>query len=326
MTRRDNVGSVLAVLLAIGLPYAGQAQDVMIYKGRCDASAAAALDADHFVVANDERNKLQIYRRGRPDPVGPGLDVSGFLGTKVDKESDLEGSATIGHRVFWISSHGNNKEGKFQERRHRFFATDIVPGAPPAVQIVGTEPYKKLLEDMFADARLKPLLSKAAERAPEAPGGLNIEGLAATPDGKLLIGFRNPIPKEGALIVPLENPNDLLEGKPAKLGAPIALKGLGDNGIRSFERIGTSYLIVAGPPADNGTFGLHRWTGDPNDPATRLDGVDFKSLRPEALFALPDGTIQILSDDGGVKVDGQECKDLDEAKQTFRGLSMKLGG
>jgi hypothetical protein len=31
----------------------------------CDASAAVALDADHFVVADDENNVLRIYRRGR---------------------------------------------------------------------------------------------------------------------------------------------------------------------------------------------------------------------------------------------------------------------
>src|SRR6185295_10833034 len=104
-------------------------------------------------------------------------------------------------------------------------------------------------------------LTDAAKLAPEAPGGLNIEGLAATPDGKLLIGFRNPLPKDGALIVVMENPNDVLENKPTKFGAPIFVKGLNGNGIRSIEQIGGSYLIVAGPPADKGSFALHRWSG-----------------------------------------------------------------
>jgi serine/threonine protein phosphatase PrpC len=90
----------------------------------CDASAAVALDADHFVVANDERNTLRIYKRGQPDPVNS-VELSTFLGTNEKKESDLEGAARIGTRVYWISSHGRNKDGELQERRRRFFATEI---------------------------------------------------------------------------------------------------------------------------------------------------------------------------------------------------------
>ena len=47
---------------------------------------------------------------------------------------------------------------------------------------------------------------------------MNIEGLCPTPEGELLIGFRNPIPGERALIVPLKNPGELIEGKPARFG------------------------------------------------------------------------------------------------------------
>ena len=184
--------AVVAFLFASTICLSQQAHsqaEVLIYKGRCDASAAAALDANHFIVANDERNGLQIYKRGQPDPVGS-REISAFLGTKADKESDLEGAATIGSRIYWISSHGRNKNGELQERRNRFFATDIQPGETPSVKTVGDKPYAKLLADMLADERLKGLLSAAAKLAPEAAGGLNIEGLAATPDGKLLIGFR----------------------------------------------------------------------------------------------------------------------------------------
>ena len=55
----------LAVVLAAGLPAQSTANDVSIYNGPCDASAAVALDAEHFVVGNDERNTLQVYRRGQ---------------------------------------------------------------------------------------------------------------------------------------------------------------------------------------------------------------------------------------------------------------------
>ena len=47
---------------------------------------------------------------------------------------------------------------------------------------VGT-PYRNLLDDLIAAPALKPFGLEAAEKlAPEAEGGLNIEGLAAAPD------------------------------------------------------------------------------------------------------------------------------------------------
>ena len=53
----------------------------------CDVSAAAAIGPDLFVVANDERNQLKVYRRN--DGVEEEeIDLSEFLDTKVDKESD----------------------------------------------------------------------------------------------------------------------------------------------------------------------------------------------------------------------------------------------
>jgi hypothetical protein len=36
----------------------------MEYKGLCEASAGAFLDAAHFAVASDETNTLRIYERG----------------------------------------------------------------------------------------------------------------------------------------------------------------------------------------------------------------------------------------------------------------------
>jgi hypothetical protein len=182
----------------------------------------------------------------------------------------------------------------------------------------------KLLDDMLADERLKGLLSRAAKLPPEAPGGLNIEGLAAAPVGRLLIGFRNPIPEDGALIVVLENPGDVLEGRAARFAAPVRLKGLDGNGIRSIDRIGASYLVVGGPPGDKGSFALHRWSGNGDEAATLIRGVDFKGLQPEAMFAVSADTVQIVSDDGGVIIDGKECKALDEANQSFRTLLLRL--
>ena len=318
---RSHGAGVLAVCLAM-LPAAARAHDVVIYRGMCDASAAVALDADHFAVADDEHNTLQVYRRGKAKPVSS-LALDEFLGTK--RESDLEGAATIGGVTYWIASHGRNADGELRKDRHRLFATEVVPGSkPPALRTRWTA-YRKLLDDLVAAPALLPFkLAQASQLAAEAEGGLNIEGLAVTPDGHLLIGFRNPVPADGALLVELENPQDVVSSsQPARIGEVFRLP-LGGRGIRSIERVGASYLIVAGPPADAGSFALYRWSGQADAPPTPLD-VDFKGLGPEALFEIPGKHhVQVLSDDGGVKVGGVACKKLPAKERSFRSLTVDV--
>ena len=311
----------LAALLAGSLPAHSGALQPATYSGPCDASAAVALDTAHFVVGDDERNTLHIYRQGQAQEVGS-LDLSQFLATAADKESDIEGVAAIGTRIYWITSHGRNSKGKARPSRHRFFATEIVPGQPPTLKPVG-QAYVDLLRDMSEAKPLKPYrLGDAGRLAAEAEGGLNIEGLAATPDGALLIGLRNPLRQQRALVIPLLNPGEVIADSRARFGTPIELD-LDRRGIRSIERIGASYLIVAGPSADRGSFALFRWSGQSGDQPTPVTESDLKDLRPEALFGLPGGNrAQLLSDDGGVVIGGVECKELPEADQSFRSLTI----
>lgn len=298
------------------------AQAVATYHGSCDASAAIALDNDRFVVANDENNVLAVYRRGVEEPEGT-LPLSAFLAARPGEEADIEGAAAIGDRIYWISSHGRNSKGTRQPARLRFFSTRMGTGQPPMLA-AADHPYTELLRDLTEAATLQGLdLASAARLAAEANGGLNIEGLAATPDGVLLIGFRNPLRAGQALIVPLENPGQVVAGERARFGAPIELD-LRGRGIRSFQRVGSEYLVVAGPTGDDGAFSLYRWSGNRGDAATDT-GIDLGTLRPEALFVVPDaGLVQLLSDDGGVRVDGRECKSLPMAQQRFRSLTVPI--
>jgi hypothetical protein len=285
--------------------------DAFLYRGLCDASAAAALGADLFVVANDERNELKVYRRGLSEPVEE-VDLSGFLGTKANKESDLEGAATIGARIYWISSHGRNRKGKFQERRHRFFATELKDGQLIAVG----QPYTRLLEDMIGAPQLQHYrLAEASAKMPEETGAFNIEGLAATPQGSVLIGLRNP----AALVIELCNPAEVIAGERAILGEAILLD-LGGLAIRSIELVGLAYMIVAGPHANRGQFALYQWSGQAAHKPVRLAHEDFDKVRPEALFVIP-GTrqVQILSDDGG-----EHVKKLSPEQQTYQSITATL--
>ena len=98
----------LAAVLAACLASAAAAQTATVYHGACDASAATALDADHFIVGDDEHNVLHIYRKGMAEPVGR-VDLSDFPATKKGKEADIEGATTIGRRIYWITSHADRK-------------------------------------------------------------------------------------------------------------------------------------------------------------------------------------------------------------------------
>ena len=307
----------LAALLLFAASAASAASPQTRYAGMCDASAAVALDALHFIVADDEHNKLGIYQRGKAEPVGQ-VKLDKCLGT--DKESDFEGAARVGNRIYWIASHARNSAGELRQDRHRFFATDM-RGA--TVEPVGRH-YAGLLADLLATPALVNLtLAEAARRAPEAEGGFNIEGLAAAADGSLLIGLRNPVPQGNAILIPLLNAAELVDGKgAARFGAAIRLD-LGGRGIRSIERVHTGYLIAAGPPADSGTFAIYRWSGKPGD-APKPVPVNLGTLRPEALFAGPDGQVTLLSDDGGVIVGKKACKAADKRKRAFRALDIAL--
>ena len=130
------------------------------------------------------------------------------------------------------------------------------------------------------------------------------------------------MPHRRALIVPLENPAELIAGKAAKFGAPIELD-LGQRGIRSITQVDGGYLIVAGPITDSGSFALFKWSGIAGHGAILLDAA-LKDLRPEALFATGSGNdVQLLSDDGGIRVNGIECKKLPQAQHKFRSLIIK---
>jgi hypothetical protein len=313
--------ALAALALALLGAAAASAAEPMSYRGLCDASAAAALDGRHFVVAGDEDNRLRIYRRSEPEPLRD-VVLDRFLGTRKGAESDLEGAARVGNRIYWIASLSRNAKGKAQPDRQRFFATEVEPGDTPGLRPVGRA-QERLLADLIAAPGLAAWrLGEAAQRAPEAPGGLNVEGLAEGPYGTLLIGFRNPLREGRALLVPLLNPDDLLRGEAARFGAPIGLE-LGGRGVRSIERVADGYLIVAGPVADTGDFVLFRWSGQAADAPQRLQRVELGSLRPEALFAWPgSGALQLLSDDGGIETNGVACKDRPPQQQAFRSLDV----
>jgi len=290
----------------------------------CDASAAVALTGHLFAAASDEGSILRVYSRERAGAPLQSINLSSFLDLDpVKPESDLEGAARVGDRAYWITSHARNKSGKERRSRDRFFAVQIVTNAQRVeLKMVG-KPYEHLLDDLVRDPKLKPFNLAAASRLePKARGALNIEGLSATPDGRLLIGFRNPIPAGRTLLVPMLNPDAVIQGQAAKFGEPILLD-LGGLGIRDVAYWNGKYAIIAGSYDGKGQARLYEWQGGTSTPR-RLKHAHLKGLNPEAIVFYPDTggeQFQLLSDDGNQLVNGKPCKELaDPNRQHFRSI------
>ncbi len=291
---------------------------VVLYPGTCEASAAVMLEPGLFVVGDDDKKDLLIYRMSVPATPPKDLKISGLPGLK--KKADLEGAARIGDEIYWIGSHGRKSEGGEDLDRRRLFAIKVkTTGDQVSAEPVG-KPYETLLEDLEKDTRFKDLkLKEAALLPPGKEGGLNIEGLAATPDGKLLIGFRNPIRNGKALIIPLSNPREVLTGGKPSFGEAIELD-LGGLGIRSMEHWpadNNGYLIIAGSFEDGGRFQAYRWPGPAGGNPQPIANAGLSLLVPEAVFFDPSAPagLFILSDDGDA------CPEPGEA---FRGRRVKL--
>lgn len=309
----------------------------MVFEGACDASGAVPLDARFFAVADDEDNTLRVYDAELGGPPIRTRDVSApiALSPKAKKpkrvskkkskppkarEADLEAATRLGDAAIWMSSHARSKSGKRQPDRLRYFVTDVPEGEAP-IEVIG-DVYRGLLDDLVASSTLARFdLATAAELAPQAPGGLNIEGLTAAPEGHVLIGFRNPIPGGRALVVPILNPTELSTATPARFGEP-ALVDLGGRGVRALSWWRGRYLVVGGAFDDETDARLYAWT---SSTVRELD-VDLRDFNPEATFT-PDerDEILLLSDDGARSIGGGRCKDLkDPAKRRFRGVWVRM--
>ena len=343
------------------LPFAqAQAEQTKakVFHGMSDASAAVALSKDIFVVADDENNVLRLYERsGVAYPVGS-VDLNEFLGTDPEHpESDIEGATRVGDRIYWITSHGRNKDGKFRESRYRFFATKIVTENDKLTLKPEGNVCANLLESMLRIPELRKLgLDRAAgwdgslekkQRKKLAPkkDGLNIEALSATPNGKMLyIGFRNPRPGKKAVVLPFLNAAAVIEKQQAPVfGKPLLwdLKGLG---IRAMEYSSqdNSYFIVAGFHDERKGCVLYRWLGQIIEVPEYLYPIapDVPDFTAEAIIQFEgEDNLWFFSDDGSMLIDiaseaecmpgeahNGKCQNkylIDPNKKTFRAISLK---
>jgi hypothetical protein len=332
------------IVLLILLSFEVRAEQ--FFRGSADASAAVALDTERFIMADDEDNILRVYNWNRPgsDP-NCQTDISGAIGFDPEHpEADIEGATWLNDRIFWITSHGRNKDGAYRLGRCRFFATRIAPSGAAIVEgvylnliddlIVYDKQYKLGLRDAIGTAGDHVNPKKIDKLAPKKKG-LNIEGLCTTADGsRMFIGFRNPQPlsngRKMALVIPLTNPEAVvIKGACPMFQAPILID-LDGLGIRSIEYSPDlkKYFIIAGSHKGGGdapTLHLYAYDCDKQE-SHKL--ATFPDITPEAIFQFPDATeINLLSDDGARIIDTTSGpainKDLPREQRTYRTRTIK---
>ncbi|NUP13921.1 MAG: DUF3616 domain-containing protein [Polyangiaceae bacterium] len=316
-----------------------------VYREACDGSAGVFIDHDHFVDANDENQLLRVYARGQDAAPIQTFETSDDIGLDTSDEADIEGGARLGDRIYWITSHGRNKNGVLEESRYRFFATDI-NGSVPDVSFEVPGRYESLLEEMLESsnwlaphAEVIALLDERSQLDEDtvedlAPkiNGTCIEGLAAAPTAtdaqRLLIGFRNPLYESKAIVVTLLNPDAVLTQQTTPTFGEAILLDLAGLGVRAmtYSPFHDAVIIVAGAPTADGAFKLYKWKGTAEDPPELVqDLVVPADSSPEAVVVFPDSLyVQVLLDQGTTQINGEDCKDGALADQKFTDLILKI--
>ena len=243
-------------------------------QGSCDASAKADVGGGYFYVADDENNILRLYNSQLSGMPLRTVNAEDFA--NGSEEYDVEGATVSddGKTIYWITSLANSKKGKEKPYRNRAFTTKINGSGAEATLTSGAYSEK------FRDAMIKfgddngwsfsASASFANSMIPKRIDGFNVEGLTLKTNGNgaAYIAFRAPcVPKKGvtptssnrkyAVMATVENFEQIFSGSgksstTPQVGAPV-LFDFGGLGIRSIERVGDYYVIIAGLFEGGGT-------------------------------------------------------------------------
>ena len=319
-------------------------------QGSCDASAMADVGGGCFYVADDENNILRLYNSQLSGMPLRTVNAEGFA--NGSEEYDVEGATVSddGKTIYWITSLANSKKGKEKPYRNRAFSSKVSGSGAETTLTSGAYSEK------FRDAMIKfgddngwnftASASYANSMIPKRIDGFNVEGLTLKTDGNgaAYIGFRAPcVPKKGvtptssnrkyAVMATVENFEQIFSGSgksstAPQVGAPV-LFDFGGLGIRSIERVGDYYVIIAGLFEGGGTPKVYLWDGTTNenaDPIT-VNGGHLTEMalaleniavggdgHPEALTARQEDNklyLNIVCDGGSADMynDGKENKD-----------------
>lgn len=308
------------------------------HTGASDLSTAIALDANWMLAANDEDQVIRLYDRNNSGLPIKTFDANVNLG--LAKEADFEATIRLGNRIYWIGSHGNDREGNSEPTRNMSCAYDVA-GTGAATTLTFVNKFTNLRSNLIAwdnanghglgSAALGLSASAAAGVLPTVANGFNIEG-AALSGSNVLLGFRAPLQstsaRDKALVIPVTNFATVVNSGSGTMtfGAPVFLD-LGGRAIRSMANTPSGQILVlAGPVGDSSSispaFALFLWNGSASSKPVRLSSsLDSAATNgggsPEAIVDPPaeialGSQVQVIQDNGTTIFynDGTEAKDL----------------
>jgi hypothetical protein len=271
-------------------------------------SALAARDGRMWVGGDEGRSLYGLRRLGHHhygDATELKLKTYGLAGRKEEGESDIEGLARDGQRLWLVGSHSR--------RRRRFDTAEgdpltLVEETRPNTHVLGClcldddgEPLAgsgqrlavdsatgtdALTRTLAADRRIGPFLA-----LPSKDNGLDIEGLTAR-DERVLVGLRGPVLRGIAVVVDLrlgglDTGASTLTLEHHRLRY-LQLSGLA---VRDLAVVPGSddVLLLAGPTMTQaGPCYLYRWHDALKPGAADSSGV-FSVEEPEPLLCIRDG-------------------------------------
>lgn len=268
--------------------------------GVFEPSAVVQLADGRFLVVEDEKDfpfSAITLAGARVSALPLVVDPAAEGARKID---DLEG-LTVGPDgwVYALTSHSRDGNGDEKASRDKLLRFRVEGDRLVDLRVCRT--LKPAL------AAVHPLLAAAAAVIdPKTAGGLNIEALEMTPDGRLLVGFRSPLDHGAALVAVIDNPAAIFEaGAPPAIAPELYRLDLAGNGLRALSWVPAlgGYLAVGGPPSREASgFRLWFWggPGDLHPCPTTLPGLDGLAHAEGVTPALVNGRemILVVSDDG----------------------------
>lgn len=310
-----SVVTFIGLKSLIGLFATGASSDVIrlrnvgigSFEGIYEPSAVQQLPDGRLLVVEDEAsramNLLSLSDDGTLiEDQTAGVKLMRGFGRKL---SDLEGlSLDENGYIYATTSHSLNKDGERKPDREQLLRFRIAGGA-----VGNISNFNTLRDALAGDKQLAATIKEQTGQDLDFRE-LNIEGLAYFRERKhLYLGLRAPMIGDKSLIVVIENPSAVFDGKQApKFGAPILLD-LKDGGIRalSYDPVLKTFLIVNEIEGydDNRYSQLWSWSGDPAhapEPIALPDIINLNNV--ESIDSIMvDGVPQLLimSDEGSEK-------------------------
>lgn len=304
-TSSDSISRETEKLKAVKKTWPGNSSDkssseLIIFNGVCDGSAAVKLEDETILVAYDEVNKLFAFKLSGGLPTAS-VDLTTILNLDTSDEIDIEGATVAGDRIWWVGSHSLDSKGNYAANRNMLFATNIPSPDLNDLKLV-TSPVD-ITKIVLQSAKMRKILVAGADSRFAKNGGFNIEGLAASTNGGLHVGFRSPLSGSqgtsgNALVISLLPAGNTFEVQ------KVSELDLDDRGIRDIIHYDSGFMIIAGPVTSGGKFSLYDWNGlTAPQHINRLDGLNAEGIIDSGDYWL------ILSDDGKMKRTANEASD-----------------